>query len=129
MSMTYPEQHCMEADPHLLPSRLRRFLAPVSAKQLANAIPCDVRTAENIKSGHWPIARHWAGLVATFGRDVTEAVFFPDAAVERLEQEVRSLEAQLAAKKAAARALAGNQAAGARRQSVAAPLRDEGTGP
>ena len=106
--MTSLSPHCMEVDPQVLPARLRRFLAPVPAKHLALAVPCDLRTAENIKSGHWPIARHWAGLVRAFGRDLTEAVFHPDAAAERLEREVAELEAQLATKRAAARALAGN---------------------
>lgn len=108
--MTWTGSHCMEPDPQLLPARLRTFLKPVPAKELAQQIGCDPRTAENIKQGHWPIARHWAGLVAAFGRDLTDAVFHPDAAIERLEQEVRTLERQLAETRARAEALEGGSA-------------------
>jgi hypothetical protein len=122
----------MEPDPQLLPTRLRAFLAPVPAKELSRRIACDVRTAENIKSGHWPIARHWAGLVAAFGRDLTEAVFHPDAAAERLEQEVRHLEEQLAAKRALASRVEGPRArrapAGARHEDGTAGVDGRGTG-
>lgn len=100
----------MELDPQVLPRRLRTFLAPVPAKELSRQIGCDVRTAENIRQGHWPIARHWAGLVAAFGRDLTEAVFHPDAAIERLEREVRDLERQLADRRARAEAVEGGRA-------------------
>lgn len=86
--MTWTGSQCMEPDPQVLPRRLRTFLQPVPAKELSRQIGCDLRTAENIKQGHWPIARHWAGLVAAFGRDLTEAVFHPDAAIERLEREL-----------------------------------------
>jgi len=65
----------MADDPQVLSQRLARFVAPVPAKHLSRLIGCDVRTAENMKRGHWPIARHWAGLIRAFGEDVTEAVF------------------------------------------------------
>lgn len=72
-----------------------------SAKDLARRIGCDPRSAEGYRAGrYWPQARHWLGIVAAFGRDVTEAVFHPDAATERLAQEVRALEDQLARRKA-----------------------------
>lgn len=91
----------MRRDPHILRERLARFVQPVPAKELARRIGCDVRTAENIRRAHWPIARHWAGLIAAFGRDVTEAVFHPDAAASRLEEECAELEARLAERRAA----------------------------
>jgi transcriptional regulator with XRE-family HTH domain len=73
-----------------------------SAKQLARKIGCDPRTAEGFRAGrHWPQARHWPGIIAAFGRDVTDAIFHPDAARARLEEEVRALEAQLAERRAA----------------------------
>jgi len=90
-------------DPQLLSRRLARFVEPMPAKALSERIGCDVRTAENIRRGHWPIARHWAGLIAAFGRDLTEAVFHPDAAQERLAEEVAELEARLAERRAALR--------------------------
>lgn len=108
--MTWTGSHCMELDPQVLPKRLRSFLEPISAKELSRRACCDIRTAENIKQGHWPIARHWAGLVATFGRDLTDAVFHPDVAAERLEQECRDLERQLAEKRALASVVAGSEA-------------------
>lgn len=109
--MTSALEHCMRADPQLLSDRLRAFVRPkADAKTLANLIGCDVRTAENIRRGHWPIARHWAGLVATFGRDLTDAVFHPSEAAARLEAEVRNLEQQLAASKAALRDVSGHLA-------------------
>lgn len=92
---------CMRGNPRLLSTRLAAFVRPYPAKHLAERIGCDVRTAENIRRGAWPIARHWAGLVAAFGRDITEAVFHPDAAAERLAQEVAELEARLADRRAA----------------------------
>ena len=93
----------MARHPHLLQERLARFLAPIPAKELARRIDCDPRTAENMKRGHWPIARHWLGLLATFGEDITEAVFHPEKAAERLEKEVRDLEAVLETRRAALR--------------------------
>lgn len=91
----------MRADPQVLSKRLQKFVEPFPAKVLSRRIGCDERTAENIRRGHWPIARHWAGLVAEFGRDLTDAVFHPSAAVERLEREVQTLEKQLAERRAA----------------------------
>jgi hypothetical protein len=111
--------HCMEPAPHILRARLADYVRRQGcAKTLARTINCDVRTAENIRSGHWPNARHWAGIVAAFGRDVTDAVFHPDAAAARLEAEVRELEQQLAARRAALRDVAG--ALPGRSQAVAA---------
>lgn len=98
--MTYGALQSMDDDPQVLARRLATFVAPVPAKRLSRLVGCDVRTAENIKRGHWPIARHWAGLIRAFGEDVTEAVFHPHKAAARLEREVRDLEAQIAAKKA-----------------------------
>jgi len=83
----------------LLGAFLRR--RTLSAKDLARHIDCDARTAEGYRAGrYWPQACHWVGLVATFSRDVTDAVFHPDAATERLAQEVRALEDTLAKKRA-----------------------------
>lgn len=96
----------MERDPQVLQSRLAHFLAPMSAKELARRVNCDPRTAENMKRGHWPIARHWLGLLATFGEDITEAVFHPEKAVQRLERETRELEEQLQQKRALLREVA-----------------------
>jgi len=93
----------MGRDPHLLQARLAKFLAPIPAKELARKIDCDPRTAENIKGGHWPIARHWLGLIATFGEDITEAVFHPEKAAQRLEREVRDLESILETRRRALR--------------------------
>lgn len=101
--MALTEMHFMREDPRLLSERLAAFVRPVPAKVLAERIGCDVRTAENIRRGAWPIARHWLGLVAAFGRDVTDAVFHPDAARSRLEQEVADLEARLAQRRTALR--------------------------
>lgn len=92
----------MRRDPQVLQRRLGEFLRPrASAKDLSRLIGCDVRTAENIRQGHWPIARHWLGLVVTFGEDVTEAVFHPERAAERLQREITELEKQLAERRAA----------------------------
>ena len=102
----------MGRDPHLLASRLKQFLAPVPAKDLARKVGCDLRTAENIRAGHWPIARHWLGLLAAFGEDLTEAVFHPEKAAQRLELEVHSLEQQLAEKRANLRDLSGARPGG-----------------
>lgn len=110
----------MRRDPQVLSRRLGEFLRPrASAKDLSRLIGCDVRTAENIRQGHWPMARHWLGLVMTFGEDVTEAVFHPERAAERLEREIRDLEAQLAARKAAHEQVAGEVSNTAPRRSKA----------
>lgn len=107
--MTSGASHCMEPAPQLLRARLADYVRRQGdAKTLARTINCDVRTAENIRSGHWPNARHWAGIVAAFGRDVTDAVFHPDAAAARLEAEVRELERTLAERRAALRDVAGS---------------------
>jgi hypothetical protein len=99
--MTYGSPQIMVADPQILSRRLGVFVRThADAKTLARKINCDVRTAENIRSGHhWPMARHWAGLLAAFGRDLTEAVFHPDAAAARLESEIIALERSLAEKR------------------------------
>lgn len=87
----------MGNNPQLLSARLGAFLRRrETAKGLARRIRCDRRTAENIMSGHWPGARHWLGILNAFGRDVTDAVFHPDDAASRLEEEVERLERQLA---------------------------------
>jgi hypothetical protein len=88
-------------DPQTLSRRLAAYVRHVPAKVLAEKIGCTERAAENIRRGHWPIARHWAGLVRTFGRDLTECVFHPDAAAARLAEEVAELEAKLAERRAA----------------------------
>lgn len=93
----------MRDDPQLLSRRLAAFVRPIPAKVLAERIGSTERTAENIKRGHWPIARHWAALVRSFGRDLTECVFHPDAAYARLTEEVADLEAKLAERRAALR--------------------------
>lgn len=72
-----------------------------SAKHLARRIGCDPRTAEGFRAGrHWPQAKHWPGIIAAFGRDLTEAVFHPDEAAARLSEEIAQLEAELAARRA-----------------------------
>lgn len=107
----------MGLDSHDPRTRLARFLKrqyPLDdgyqAKRLAEDLACTPKAAENILGGHWPQARHFARLVATFGRDLTDAVFHPDEAAERLEREVRELEETIAAKKAALRDVAGSPA-------------------
>ena len=97
----------------------------VSAKDLARMIRCDPRTAEGFRAGrYWPQAKHWLGIVAAFGADVTEAVFHPEIAAERLEREIRELEEQLAARKAAHRQAAreAQRSAPRRPKAVAAVL-------
>lgn len=113
----------MGIDPHRPSGRLalylRRALGDANrTKRLAAAINCTPKTAENILGGSWPNARHWASLVTTFGRDLTEAVFHPDEATIRLEQEVKRLESELASRRAALREVAGS--APRRPQAVAA---------
>jgi hypothetical protein len=89
-----------ERDPRTLLGTFLRTRSQ-SAKELARRIGCDPRSAEGYRAGrYWPQARHWLGIVSAFGRDVTEAVFHPEAAAERLTQEVRALEDQLAQRRA-----------------------------
>lgn len=118
--MAYGNSQIMVADPQILTRRLATFVrSKGDAKTLARTVPCDVRTAENMRTGrHWPTARHWAGLLTAFGQDITEAVFHPDQAAARLEQEVLRLEQELAARRAALRDVAG--ALPGRPQAVAA---------
>lgn len=105
--MAQTMEQCMRTNPQILSERLREFVRPrADAKTLARLVGCDVRTAENIRRGTWPIARHWLGLINTFGEDLTEAVFHPERALARMEQEARELEARLLAKKAEIRDVA-----------------------
>jgi len=99
--MTEAVMHCTERDPRtLLGDFMRR--SSRSAKELARQIGCDPRSAEGYRAGrYWPQAKHWPGIIAAFGADVTEAVFHPERAAARLEREVRTLELQLAEKRAA----------------------------
>ena len=79
-----------------------------SAKHLAKQIGCDPRTAEGFRAGrHWPQAKHWLGLVATFGKDITEAVFHPEQTAARLEREIQELERQLAERSAQLQSVGG----------------------
>lgn len=82
----------MRDDPRTLQTRLAVFVAGrTTTKQLARLLDSDVRTAENIRRGHWPQAKHFAAIVRAFGRDVIDAVFNPeiDAVEARLEAEER----------------------------------------
>ena len=106
--MAHTGEMFMRDDPQTLTRRLARYVHRVPSKELANIMGSTERVAENVRRGHWPQARHFAALVRTFGRDLTEAVFYPDAAAERLEQEVQALEAQLADRRAALRDVAGS---------------------
>lgn len=99
--MTYMGGQCMRDDPQVLSRRLAAFVRNLSAKELSGRVGCDVRTAENMRRGHWPIARHWVGLMEAFGDDVIEAVFYPARAKARLEREVKALEEVLALKRVA----------------------------
>lgn len=92
----------MRDDPRSLSTRLASFVAGrVTTKQLARLLDSDVRTAENIRRGHWPQARHFAAIVRAFGQDVIDAVFTPeiDTVEARLEAEERhARQAYLAAR-------------------------------
>ena len=82
----------MRDDPQRLAVRLAAYVRPrANTKQLALLADCDLRTAENIRRGHWPSARHFAAIVSAFGRDVLDAVFNPeiDAVEARLQEEER----------------------------------------
>lgn len=118
----------MRDDPQVLSRRLAAFVRSVPAKVLADKIGCTERTAENIRRGHWPIARHWAALVRTFGRDLTESVFHPDAAYARLTEEVAELEAKLAERRAALRVVEADAAGGARPARALAASEDRSFG-
>jgi hypothetical protein len=110
-----------ERDPRIL---LGTFLQrrTSSAKDLARQIGCDPRSAESYRAGrYWPQAKHWPAIVAAFGRDVTEAVFHPEAAAERLEREVKELERQAEERRAALREL---QSFAPRGAKAAARLQD-----
>lgn len=96
----------MRDDPQVLTRRLAAFVRPIPAKVLAEKIGCTERTAENIRRGHWPVARHFWALVRIFGRDLTDSVFHPDAAAARLTEEVAELEAKLAERRAVLRVVA-----------------------
>lgn len=112
----------MGENPRVLSERLSAFLRRrVNAKGLAQAIDCDPRTAENLLSGTWPGARHWLGIVRTFGHDVTEAVFHPQDAVERLQREAEDLERRSAEKRAMAAEMA---RLSPRRKGAVAPTKD-----
>jgi hypothetical protein len=106
----------MRDDPRNLRTRLAEFVATrATAKQLARIIDGDVRSAENIRRGHWPRDTHLAAIVRAFGQDVIDAVFTPeiDAVEARLEAEERhARQAYLAAR-------------AARQASVRAPDGDE----
>ena len=127
MTMTHQSEMFMRDDPQVLTGRLARFVHRVPCKELARIMGSTERVAENVRRGHWPTARHFYALVRTFGRDLTEAVFYPDAAAERLEQEVQALEAQLADRRAALRDVAGSaprpaQARARHEDGAAAPV-------
>jgi hypothetical protein len=93
-----------------------------NAKDLGRKIGCDPRAAEGYRAGrYWPAARHWPAIVAAFGRDVTEVVFFPDAAEERLTREVAALEQQLAERRAVLRVVATGAAGVGSRLAQAPP--------
>ncbi len=90
--MTELPMEFMRDDPRSLQTRLASFVAGrVTTKQLARLLGSDVRTAENIRRGHWPQAKHFAAIVRAFGRDVIDAVLSPeiDAVEARLEAEER----------------------------------------
>ena len=106
--MTCLGAHCVEQNPQLLSERLAAYLRRrTNAKGLAREIDCDPRTAENILAGRWPSARHWLHLSRAFGADLVEAVFSPQTAVERLEQEADELERRLSETRALAAEAAG----------------------
>ncbi len=117
----------MRDDPQILSRRLSDFVQPIPAKILAEQVGCDLRTAENIRRGHWPIARHWLGLIRAFGEDLTDAVFHPEKAAARLEREVSDLERQLAERRKAAAAARRHSAGLAEAAGRAAPAAKDRT--
>jgi len=114
--MTELPMDFMRDDPRSLQTRLAAFVAGrATTKQLARLLDSDVRTAENIRRGHWPQAKHFAAIVRAFGRDVIDAVLNP---------EIEAVEARLEAEERHARQV--YLAARARRQAVLrAPEGDE----
>lgn len=99
--MAYGDATFMRDDPTILQRRFSAFIQPYPAKVLARKAGCTEHTAESWRAGRsWPSARHWLYLVSTFGRDLTECVFHPDAAAARLTEEVAELEAKLAERRA-----------------------------
>lgn len=101
----------MDADDHILLTRLADYMRPYPEKVLARTINCDERTAKHFRNGtSWPNARHWRLIVQAFGRDVIAAVFEPEIndTMARLEREARQLEARLAEVHARRRAAAGH---------------------
>lgn len=124
--MTYGSDLFMRDDPQVLTRRLAAFVRPIPAKVLAAKIGCTERTAENIRRGHWPVARHWLALVRTFGRDLTECVFHPDAAEARLAEEVAELEAKLAERRATLGVVAKTASAARARLPAAAARHEDG---
>jgi len=117
--MTWASETFMGLDPYQPHGRLALFLRRAlgdahQTKRLANVINCTPKAAENILAGTWPNARHWARLVAAFGRDLTDAVFHPQETVERLEREIHQLEQEIAAREAALRDMPSHLASGSR---------------
>lgn len=101
----------MQSTEHDLSKMLGGYLRQrtASAKDLARRIGCDPRSAEGYRAGrYWPQAKHWPGLIAAFGRDVTDAVFHSAEASARLAREVAELEQQLAERRAALGLVAGD---------------------
>jgi hypothetical protein len=107
MTMAYGDATFMRDDPQILLKRLSDFVQPIPAKVLAKKAGCTEDTAEHFRLGRsWPNARHWLNLIGSFGTDITDAVFHPERALARLQQEVQALEQELAAKRAALGAVA-----------------------
>lgn len=81
-------------DFRVLQKRLGAFLKRQgAAKEIADLIDCDERTAFKLRAGHaWPIARHWWNIWLEFGDDVVEAVFHPERAEARLKLEAQKRE-------------------------------------
>jgi hypothetical protein len=128
--MTFMERTFMGMDSQEPRERLATFLRAQyreehMIKRLADDIDCTQKAAANILSGAWPNSRHWAAIARRFGSRVLDAVFLPeiDAATARLEEEVRTLEEQLAQKKRLAREIALRRAGGSR-SFASAPQQD-----
>ena len=96
----------MVENPQSLSGRLGQFLRDrLSAKQLSELIDCDIRTAENLRRGTWPIERHYQRLKDTFGKPFVAALHWPDEEAARIEDECRELEQRLREKLALKRSL------------------------